>query len=114
MEDFEKHLKRSDFTPIYMPALCVYIVYTRKFAYFQVSHTNLHSPESDNKPVQLFYTQMRGSCLALCIGQHSQPSVCMTVREWIWEKVSALLQELVGLSKFTLMFCALTSALTDG
>lgn len=60
------------------------------------------------------YTQTGGSCLALDIGQHSLTSVCMTERGWLWEKVSALLQELVGLSKFTLMLCTPTSALTDG
>lgn len=51
---FEKCLERSGFTPIYMPDVCVYIVCTKNFAYFQVSHTNFLSPDSDNKPVQLF------------------------------------------------------------
>lgn len=48
-ENFEKHLERSDFTP--MPAVWVYTVYSKKFAYFQVSLTNSHSPESENKAV---------------------------------------------------------------
>lgn len=91
-ENLENHLERSDFTLIYMPAVCVYIVCTKKFADFQVSHTNFHSPESDNNQRSCSYTQLGGSCLAPCIGQHSQPSVCMTVREWTWGK------KLVGLS----------------
>lgn len=60
---FEKRLERSGFTPTYMPDVCVYIVCTKNFAYFQVSHTNFLSPDWQQASVAVL--TLRWEVLAL-------------------------------------------------
>lgn len=83
--------------------ICMCPVCTTKCAYFKVSHTIFFQSWVyqvwQHTSVDVLVLCLLVSYLSLYIGQHSQPSVRMIVRERKCEKVSfVLLQKLMGLS----------------
>lgn len=84
--------KKWLYTYIHAWCVCLYSLYKEFCLFPGLTH------QLTTNQCSCSYTQMRGSCLALFVEQHSQLSVCMTVRKEAWEKVSALLQKLVGIS----------------